>query len=231
MTLLGDEIRYGVDLLRRHGWRLLLAFVGLWLPLWGFAELADEIHEQEAIVFDEPILRFAHAMARQGFDDFFVVVSQLGYAWGVVPFDIALVLVLSALRRFREATFAAIALGGSALLNLAAKPAFARDRPALWESIAPETTYSFPSGHAMGSMTLACVLVLLTWRTRWRWPMVALMVPFVLLVGLSRVYLGVHYPSDILAGWAFALAWVVAVFLLVYRDPHRPWRRLDQRDA
>lgn len=217
MNLLGDEARYGKDLLRRHGRRLALVFVGLLLPLWGFAELADEIHEQEAIVFDEPILRMAHAMAREGFDRFFVLMSKLGYGWGVVPFDIALVIVLSATRRFREASFAAIALGGSALLNLAAKPAFARDRPALWDSIAPETTYSFPSGHAMGSMTLACVLVLLVWHTRWRWPMVALMAPFVALVGLSRVYLGVHYPSDILAGWAFAMAWVVAVYLVVYR--------------
>ena len=97
--------------------------------------------------------------------------------------------------------FAAFATGGSALLNLAAKQAFARDRPSLWESIAPEHNYSFPSGHAMGSMTLAVALVLLAWNTRWRWPVVAAMAVFVPMVGLSRVYLGVHYPSDILAGW------------------------------
>ncbi|MBF6023548.1 phosphatase PAP2 family protein [Lysobacter niastensis] len=191
--------------------------------MWGFAELADEIHEQEAIAFDEPILRFAHEMAREGFDRFFVLISRAGYQWGVVPFDIALVLLLTALRRYREATFAAVALGGSALLNLAAKPAFARARPALWESIAPEANFSFPSGHAMGSMTLACVLVLLAWRTRWRWPLLLALLPFVVLVGLSRVYLGVHYPSDILAGWAAAMAWAVAVFLTVYGVHRRPW--------
>jgi undecaprenyl-diphosphatase len=223
-TVFSTALRYGADILRRHGMRLLLVFAGLLLPLWLFGELADEIHEQEAIVFDEPILQFAHAMARQGFDDFFVIVSELGYAWGVVPFDIAFVLVLAVLRRFREAVFAGIALGGSALLNIGGKLVFARERPSLWESIAPETTYSFPSGHAMGSMTLACVLVLLAWHTRWRWPVVAVMVPFVVLVGLSRVYLGVHYPSDILAGWAVAMAWVAAVFLTVYRVRHRPWR-------
>ncbi|HEY0502191.1 MAG TPA: phosphatase PAP2 family protein [Lysobacter sp.] len=223
-------LRYGAEVLRRHGGRLLLAFGGLLVPLWLFGELAEEIHEQEAIVFDEPVLQFAHAMARQGFDDFFVFVSKLGYEWGVVPFDIALVLVLTALRRYREATFAAIALGGSALLNLGAKLVFARERPSLWESIAPETTYSFPSGHAMGSMTLAWVLVLLAWHTRLRWPVVAVMAPFVLLVGLSRVYLGVHYPSDILAGWAVASAWVAAVFLSVYRVRHRPWRLHLQRE-
>ena len=222
-----EELRYGAGFLRRHGWRLLLVFVGLLLPLWGFAELADEIHEQEAIPFDEPILRFAHQLAREGFDRFFVLTSKIGYRWGVVPLDIALVLLLTALRRYREATFAAIALGGSALLNLAAKPAFARARPSLWESIAPELNYSFPSGHAMGSMTLACVLVLLAWRTRWRWPALAAMVPFVVLVGLSRVYLGVHYPSDILAGWAAAMVWTAAVFLLTFRVDLRPWQSPD----
>ncbi|MDR0181414.1 phosphatase PAP2 family protein [Lysobacter sp. UC] len=223
---MASVLRVGAGLLRRHGLLLALVFAGLLLPLWVFGELADEIHENESIAFDEPILRFAHAAAREGLDEFFVFMSKLGYSGGVVPFDIAFVLALTALRKYREAVFAAVALGGSALLNLGAKLFFARDRPSLWESIAPETTYSFPSGHAMGSMTLACVLVLLAWHTRWRWAVLVLMVPFVLLVGLSRVYLGVHYPSDILAGWAVATAWVAAVYLLVYRVNGRPWRRV-----
>ena len=132
-------------------------------------------------------------------------------------------LALALTRRMREGLFAGIALGGSALLNLGAKQLFARARPALWESIAPEATYSFPSGHAMGSMTLAAVLVLLSWHTRWRWWVAMPMAAFVLLVGLSRVYLGVHYPSDILAGWAAAIAWVVASYLLVFRGAW-PWQ-------
>lgn len=222
-----NVLRYGAGLLRRHGLLLALVFAGLLLPLWVFGELADEIHEQEAIAFDEPILQFAHTMAREGFNEFFVFVSKIGYAWGVVPFDIAFVLVLAVLRRYREAVFSAIALGGSGLLNVGAKLFFARDRPSLWESIAPESTYSFPSGHAMGSMTLACVLVLLAWHTRWRWAVLALMVPFVVLVGLSRVYLGVHYPSDIVAGWSVAVAWVAAVYLAVYRVHGRPWKRRE----
>ena len=90
-------------------------------------------------------------------------------------------------------------------------------------SIAPETTYSFPSGHAMGSMTLASVAVMLAWHTRWRVPVSLAGMAFVLLVGMSRVYLGVHYPSDILAGWCAAGAWSVACYLLVFRE-RGPWR-------
>ena len=91
----------------------------------------------------------------------------------------------------------------------------ARERPSFWESITPELTYSFPSGHAIGSATLAGVLVLLAWRGRWRWPVVACVAPLVLLIGFSRVYLGVHFPSDIVAGWAAAIAWTAASYLAV----------------
>ncbi|UNK41178.1 phosphatase PAP2 family protein [Luteimonas sp. S4-F44] len=206
-------------LLRRHGWKLTLLFVGVLLPMWGFMELADEVHEAEAIPFDEPLLLYANQMARDGFDRVFLFFSQIGYARGVVPVDIGLVVLLLALRRWRDGLFAALATGGSALLNLGTKQLFARDRPSLWESIAPEATYSFPSGHAMGSMTLALVLVLLTWPTRARWWTIAAMAVFVPMVGLSRIYLGVHYPSDILAGWAAASVWGVGVYLLLYHPP------------
>ncbi len=205
-------------LLRRLGWRWALLFAGVLLPMWAFMELADEVHEAEAIAFDEPLLLFAQSVASHGLDRMFLFFSALGYAWGVVPVDVGLVLLLLALRRWREGLFAASATGGSALLNLATKQLFSRDRPALWDSIAPEATYSFPSGHAMGSMTLALVLVLLAWPTRLRWWVAAAMVVFVPMVGLSRVYLGVHYPSDILAGWAAAALWTVGIYLLLYRN-------------
>lgn len=220
-----DEARFGVAFLRRHGWRLALLFIGMLLPLSVFGLLAEDVYAAEVFAFDEPLLRAANALARGRLDTVFLFFSAVGYAWGVVPFDIALVVGLAIRRRLREGLFAGIALGGSALLNMLAKRTFARDRPSLWESIAPEHTYSFPSGHAMGSMTLATVLVLLAWPTRARWPMIAAMAVFVSMVGASRVYLGVHYPSDILAGWMAALAWSVGVYLVVFRGRLFPWMR------
>ena len=221
--VIAKEARFGAAFLRRHGLRLLLLFIGLLLPLWGFAELVDELREGEPFVFDEPILVLAHEMATAGFDRAFLVFSALGYQWGVVPFDIALVVILALRRRAREGLFAGLALGGSALLNLMTKQLFARERPSLWESIAPETSFSFPSGHAMGSMTLAWVCLLLAWRTPWRWPVLIVVSLFTVMVGLSRVYLGVHYPSDILAGWTAASVWAVGCFFLVFRHDRHPW--------
>lgn len=220
-----DEARYGVAFLRVYGMRLLLVFAGIGLPLWGFGELVDELREGEAFPFDEPVLLFAHDMARAGFDRFFLLASDLGYT-GVIVADTVLVLALVLGRRLRASLFAAVATVGSMLLNVAAKHAFARVRPALWDSIAPETTFSFPSGHAMGSITLAWVVVLLWWHLdgrwrAWRWPVAALALAFTLAVGLSRIYLGVHYPSDILAGWTAATVWTLGTYGLIYARGHR----------
>lgn len=217
--------RVGADaarLLKRHCRGIILLFFGLFLPLWVFAELADEVHEMEQLVFDDPLLLRAHAVAGPGLDGFFVVVSSIGYE-GVVALDAGVVLLLLAMRRGREAAFAVVAFVGSALLNLGAKQFFQRERPTLWESISPESTFSFPSGHAMGSMTLAATVVLLAWPTRWRWPLLAVASVFALLVGYSRVYLGVHFPSDILAGWMAAVAWVVGAYTVLFYGELKPW--------
>ena len=100
---------------------------------------------------------------------------------------------------------------GAALMNLLAKHVFSRVRPDLWLSLIPETTFIFPSGHAMQSMAVGCGLVLLLWQSRWRTLMIVVATLFVIAVGTSRMYLGVHYPSDILAGWSASFAWVMGL--------------------
>lgn len=214
---LATEVRYAAGVVARHWLTLLILFACVFLPLWGFAELADEVHERERFVFDDPLLFWMHARSSPALDRGFMLVSAFGYASGVVLIDIGLVAWLAWRRRWREGLFAFLAITGSALLNLSVKQLFARERPGLWPSIAPEDTFSFPSGHAMGSMTLGLVVILLCWPTRWRWLTVAVVLPLVFLVGASRVYLGVHFPSDILGGWAAACAWVLGIYLLVFR--------------
>jgi undecaprenyl-diphosphatase len=222
-AVLAEDARFGIATLRRHGWRIALLFALVLLPLWAFGELAEDVHEGEVFAFDRPWLEFAHAIASPALDRLALLLGRVGYAQGVLPFDAALVLALAFARRKREGLFAGIALAGSALLNLGAKHYFGRARPDLWLSLAPETSFSFPSGHAMGSMTLAATLALLAWHTRWRWPVAAFAFAFALAVGASRVYLGVHFPSDILAGWAAALAWTAGVYAVVFRGTLRPW--------
>ena len=207
--------------LKRRARRLLLAFLGVALPLALLAELAEDVHEDEVFGFDEPLLEFARGYTSPAMDSVMRLGSDLGFTWGVIPVDIALFALLLALGHVRRAVFFGLAVGGSALLNLAGKAVFERERPDLWLSIAPEHTFSFPSGHAMGSATLAAAVVLLAWHSRWRWPALAVALPFTLWVGASRVYLGVHFPSDILAGWAAAVTWTCLVYLIA-RPHHRP---------
>ncbi len=220
--LAGDALAYGARFLRKHGWRMVLWFVCLLLPLWGFASLVGELHEKDQFALDAPVLNLLHSMATPTLDRFFILMSQLGYLWGVVPVDLIVLLALAWLRRFRDGLFFGVAIFGSAVLNLVAKNHYARLRPDLWLSLRPETTYSFPSGHAMGSATLGMALVFLCWPTRWRWAVLGASTVFVFLVGVSRVYLGVHFPSDILAGWCAAIAWVFGMFVLVDRKAPPP---------
>lgn len=229
--MLSSELRYGLDFLRRHPFRLLLPFVGVLLPLWAFAALATELREGEVFFFDVPVLAWLHEHATPGVDAFFQLVSELGYRWGVVPADAFLLTWLIWRRRYRDGLFFGLAVLGSLALNIGAKAFFARTRPDLWLSLAPETTYSFPSGHAMGSATLAVAAALLAWHTRWRWPVAIAGAVFVLLVGTSRVYLGVHFPSDILAGWAAATAWVVAMYQLTVTAPRPPASAAPRQDT
>ena len=213
---LSTQADVGRAVFRKYGPRLVAMFALVALPLWGFGEIAEEVAEGHPFAFDVPVLEWLHSISGPTLNTLFLALSALGFSGGVVPVDIVLVLVLALRRHPRSATFAAIALVGSALANVAAKHLFARARPALWVSLSPESTYSFPSGHAMGSATLAAVLACLAWDTRWRWPVIALGALFTLGVGLSRMYLGVHYPSDVLAGWSAAIAWTLGVRLIAF---------------
>jgi membrane-associated phospholipid phosphatase len=90
---------------------------------------------------------------------------------------------------------------------------------------------SFPSGHAVGSMAVVATLVVLLWPTRHRWTVVVAGSVFAAAVGASRVYLGFHFPSDVLAGWSWAVAWTAAMWLLVLRRPPAPAASETERPA
>jgi undecaprenyl-diphosphatase len=81
--------------------------------------------------------------------------------------------------------------------------------------LAHETSPSYPSGHALVSAAFALALVIIARETRWRWRVGAAASAYVLAVGFSRLYLGVHYPSDVLAGWCLAVAWAATASILV----------------
>lgn len=206
--------------LARHRARLLL-FFGVLLPLLAFGLIADDVVRRQAFAIDHVLPLWLHARAGPGLDRAMLVLSFIGSVRVMAPLDVIVALVLAWRRRWRDAGFWALAVGGAALLNVVVKHVVQRVRPDYWVSIAPEASFSFPSGHAMGSMAFAVALIVLAWPTRARGAALLGGALFVVLVGLSRVYLGVHFPTDVAAGWAASCAWVIGV-QLVLRWPPRP---------
>ena len=198
-------------------WRsLLLLLVGVYLPLQIFGDLAEDVWENEGgFPWDVPILLAIHATASPQMNVFASTLTKLGVFWGVFPVATVIGLFLLLRRRWRSLVYLVTTLLGSIVINRTAKVLLHRVRPHLWSSPAPEFDYGFPSGHAMSSMTLVAALVILTWNSRWRLPVLLAGGLFVLAIGWTRLYLGVHYPSDILAGWMVSVAWAIGVSLLI----------------
>ena len=124
--------------------------------------------------------------------------------------------LLIAKKRWRWATYLVFTVGTGALLNLVLKTYFQRARPDLAEALRHATGFSFPSGHAMGSMvtfgalSYVAVRALAHWQWRWRAAAVALALSIIVAIASSRVYLGVHWISDVGAGIVAGFIWVTA---------------------
>lgn len=189
--------------------RLAAPFGGVLLPLLVFGWLSEDVLEGEPFPFDLPIMFAFHRHASHALDTLALTASFLGGVKGLPLLGVLVMVLLWRAKHQRAAMYWVVATLGAALLNLLEKAFFGRDRPALWPSLAPEHTFSFPSGHATASMGFCAALCVLAWNTKWRWPSLVFTLLFVPLVGWSRAYLGVHYPSDILAGWVAALSWVL----------------------
>lgn len=206
-------------LIAAHWRSLLILFIGVYLPLQVFGELAEEVWENEGgFPWDVPILLAVHSTSSTQMDGFATILTKLGVFWGVFPVASVIGLVFLLRRRWRALTYLLTTLFGSIIINRTAKVLLHRVRPHLWSSPAPELDYGFPSGHAMSSMTLVAALVILSWNSRWRLPVALIGSLFVVSIGWTRLYLGVHYPSDILAGWMVSIAWAIGVSLLI--RPH-----------
>lgn len=185
---------------------LLLAVGGLFLFGW----IAEEVAEEHTVRFDLAVRNWVHqysspTLTRAATFASFVGGDALGAAF------ILSLLVFAFLRWRRAAIWLTLTMAGALVLNLSLKNAFHRHRPAPFFGPLPHS-YSFPSGHALFSLCFYGVLAgLLSDRIKSLPAKVCIWlvaVPLIMAIGLSRIYLGVHYPTDVLGGYLAATVWV-----------------------
>ena len=202
---------------------LLLGFLGVALLLLGFAQIADEMSEGELDALDRAILlAFRNTpddpIGAPAFEGAMRDLTALG-SYTVLGCMVAAViayLAMAGLRRMALLLTASIA-GGMVLSNVL-KFSFTRPRPDIVAPLVEVYTSSFPSGHAtlaaVTYLTLGALLAEVHPRRRLKLYFLGLGAALTIMVGLSRIYLGVHYPSDVLAGWCVGAAWALFCYLV-----------------
>lgn len=221
----GRRITRAATWLGLHQLSVLISIITLFGGTWAFVELADEVMENETVSIDERLL----LSLRNPQDS----ADPIGAAWveemgrditalgGTAVLTFVTVVAIGYLllrRKFRAATFTGAAVVGGILLSTLLKIGIDRPRPDLVPHDSFVYTASFPSGHSMLAavtyLTLAALLSGIHTQHVMKAYLMLIAVFVTVAIGISRVYLGVHWPTDVLAGWTAGAAWAALVWLL-----------------
>lgn len=198
------------------------------VALLGFAEIVDDVFkdpvegDHETPTFDQSVLRVAASFRAPHLNQAMTDLTALGSVSVITVFCVALLTLLFFLRDWVGMAYLAITVGGGALWPQLLKPFFGRARPGVTDHLVNVSDLSFPSGHSFGAASAYLAFAFLASRY-FRDPLRELVIFFfaamvIFLVGISRIYLGVHFPSDVIAGACAGSAWaltVSALFLVV----------------
>lgn len=180
----------------------------------GFLELAEHALDADAQAFNTWVLTNIHAHASPLRDQAALALAVIGGVPGIIMVGLVFGGWLWWRGRIIDVVTLAASLGGCAVLTWGCKVWFTIPRPMLFPRLVEELSFSFPSGHSSMSMALYAFiggwLVLQAPRQAWRWLAGSACVAFAVAIGASRMYLGVHWPTDVAGGFTIALAWLSA---------------------
>jgi membrane-associated phospholipid phosphatase len=220
-----------VRYLNALGVELAVGLVVLTGSAWVFGWTAEELVEGDTHL-DTRLANWLHEHERSSLTEFFEAMTWLGN----VPVLTAVTLVVAlalARRQTSELQLLLLAVLGTQILTLGLKLGFQRERPFFADPLATESTYSFPSGHASVSLAVYGTLGFIVARhlrsLRARIAVLAAAALLVLLIGFSRLYLGVHFLSDVIAGFSLGLAWVSLCAMLLHLRVRLSSRRQTSR--
>jgi undecaprenyl-diphosphatase len=213
------------DRLRRLGLPLAAALLILVVSLWAFGAVVAEYVEGDTAT-DQNVADWLHGRATDPFTDVFSAITWTGNFLTLLAVAVVACLVLWRRGSRTDAWFVALAFLGAQVLSNGMKLGFRRERPFFADPLATESTYSFPSGHALVSFAVyGSIALVLARRVHSRPGRIALLAAagvWVAAIGLSRLYLGVHFLSDVLAGFTAGAAWLA--FLYVVIEIRGRWR-------
>lgn len=197
----------------------IAVLLGIGLPLLAFIGIAEEVCEGEARGFDESLLLAlrtgdpADPIGPRWFETSVMDISALGGFAVLALVTLLAIGYLLAVKRWGSALLLLVATLGGTAISEGLKMGFNRPRPDLVAHIVETTSMSFPSGHAMLSavtyLTLGALIARAQEQRRLRGYVLGAAILLTLLIGASRVYLGVHWPTDVLAGWCLGAAWAL----------------------
>lgn len=204
---------------------ILLALLVVVLGVWAFIELGDEVRERDTLSYDNQILlslrdpgNLSDPLGPQWMEETMRDLTSLGSQAVLIVLILAVSGFLMLRKQYRQALLIALTSISGVLLVVGLKFLFIRERPDVVPHLVEVTSKSYPSGHSMMSavvyLSLAAMLAPILKRYRVKIYVISVALVLTFLVGLSRVYMGVHYPSDVLSGWAVGLAWAALSWLL-----------------
>jgi undecaprenyl-diphosphatase len=206
---------------------LLLVASGVAGGLWGFIELADEIEDNETHAVDRRILLAMRTPGNSNdplgpvwFEEAVRDITALGGVTVLTLITIAVVCYLFLQRKTGMAWMVVVAVAGGMILSTVLKGIFLRPRPDVVSHLYQVFQTSFPSGHSMMAavtyLTLGALLAKSQPNFLIKSYIITVAFMFTALVGISRIYLGVHWPTDVLGGWAAGAVWALFWWLLAH---------------
>ena len=186
-----------------------------------FGYIASAIVNESIAHFDSAVIEFVQGLEAPWLTSIMKVFTWIGSGYVVTAIALVGFIVLYFVLRYRHQAFLLLTVvTGSILLNKALKSYFKRERPEI-HRILDANGYSFPSGHSMMAFALYAIIAYIAWRnlktTMSRVALVLFTALMIIIIGTSRIYLGVHYPSDVVGGFAVSALWVtIAISVYAY---------------
>jgi undecaprenyl-diphosphatase len=209
---------------KRASFTIFAGFFALIACLVLLGTIAEGLRTSETFTLDTLATPYLHSLASPALDAIMNAATFTGSSLALVPLFVLAVIVLVRIGRPGGALFLTVASGGSLLINFSMKLLFQRPRPSVPWAV-PPLDYSFPSGHTMNSVAFYVAIAIIVWSVRGRRAGAVVLVmaaALSLLVGISRIYLGYHYFTDVLGGILAGVSWLLIV-LAAFRS--RPLER------